>query len=126
RPPCRGSARRTGPERAGRKLRRTARTIASRGVPRRDRARAHDSVADTDLPLEGEPVVGIGGIWMASTSATESVRGSSPRVDGSVTLPDEAPTGPTPHGGLHGSAPWFLAYHALLTFDYDLTAEFEP
>ena len=27
--------------------------------------------------------------------------------------PDEAPTGPTPHGGLHGSSPWFLAYHAL-------------
>jgi len=27
---------------------------------------------------------------------------------------------------LHGSAPWFLAYHALLTLDYDLTAEFEP
>ena len=24
----------------------------------------------------------------------------------------EAPTGPTPHGGLHGSAPWFLGYHA--------------
>lgn len=40
--------------------------------------------------------------------------------------PDEAPTGPTAHGGLHGSAPWFLAYHALLTLDYDLTAEFEP
>jgi hypothetical protein len=40
--------------------------------------------------------------------------------------PDEAPTAPTPHGGLHGSAPWFLAYHALLTLDYDLTAEFEP
>jgi len=40
--------------------------------------------------------------------------------------PDEAPTGPTPHGGLHGSAPWFLAYHALSTLDYDLTAEFEP
>ena len=40
--------------------------------------------------------------------------------------PDEAPTGPTPHGGLHGSASWFLAYHALLTLDYDLTAEFEP
>jgi hypothetical protein len=39
--------------------------------------------------------------------------------------PDEAPTGPTPHGGLHGSAPWFLAYHALLTLDYDLTAEFD-
>ena len=27
---------------------------------------------------------------------------------------------------MHGSAPWFLAYHALLTLDYDLTAEFEP
>jgi hypothetical protein len=40
--------------------------------------------------------------------------------------PGEAPTGPTPHGGLHGSAPWFLGYHALLTLDYDLTAEFEP
>jgi DinB superfamily len=40
--------------------------------------------------------------------------------------PDEASTGPTPHGGLHGSAPWFLAYHVLLTLDYDLTAEFEP
>jgi len=40
--------------------------------------------------------------------------------------PDEAPTSPTPHGGLHASAPWFLAYHALLTLDYDLTAEFEP
>ena len=40
--------------------------------------------------------------------------------------PDEAPTAPTPHGGLHGSAPWFLAYHALSTLDYDLAAEFEP
>jgi hypothetical protein len=40
--------------------------------------------------------------------------------------PDEAPTSPTPHGGLHGSSPWFLAYHALLTLDYDLSAEFEP
>jgi hypothetical protein len=39
--------------------------------------------------------------------------------------PDEAPTAATPHGGLHGSAPWFLVYHALLTLDYDLTAEFE-
>ena len=39
--------------------------------------------------------------------------------------PDEARTAPVPHGGLHGSAPWFLAYHALLTLDYDLTAEFE-
>jgi len=40
--------------------------------------------------------------------------------------PDEAPTGPTSYGGLHGSAPWFLAYHSLLTLDYDLAAEFEP
>jgi hypothetical protein len=40
--------------------------------------------------------------------------------------PNEAPTGPAPNGGLHGSAPWFLAYHALLTLDYDLSAEFEP
>jgi hypothetical protein len=40
--------------------------------------------------------------------------------------PDEAPTTPTSYGGLHSSAPWFLGYHALLTLDYDLTAEFEP
>jgi hypothetical protein len=39
--------------------------------------------------------------------------------------PDEAPTGPTPHGGLHGSAPWFLGYHALTCLDYDLTGDFE-
>jgi hypothetical protein len=40
--------------------------------------------------------------------------------------PSDAPTGPTQHGGLHGSAPWFLGYHVLVTLDYDLTAEFEP
>jgi hypothetical protein len=40
--------------------------------------------------------------------------------------PDEAPKAATSHGGLHGSAPWFLAYHSLLTLDYDLTAEFDP
>ncbi|HEY1829902.1 MAG TPA: hypothetical protein VGG38_06650 [Acidimicrobiales bacterium] len=40
--------------------------------------------------------------------------------------PEEAPTAPTQYGGLHGSAPWFLAYHSLLTLDYDLTSEFEP
>ena len=40
--------------------------------------------------------------------------------------PDEAPTGPMPHGGLHGSAPWFLGYHALSCLDYDLTGDFEP
>jgi hypothetical protein len=40
--------------------------------------------------------------------------------------PDEAPTGPAPYGGLHGSAPWFLGYHALSCLDYDLAAESEP
>jgi len=40
--------------------------------------------------------------------------------------PHEAPTSPTEYGGLHGSAPWFLGYHSLLTLDYDLSAEFEP
>lgn len=40
--------------------------------------------------------------------------------------PDEAPTAPAPYGGLHGSSPWFLGYHVLLTLDYDLTAEFGP
>jgi hypothetical protein len=39
--------------------------------------------------------------------------------------PHEAPTAPTAHGGLHGSAPWFLGYHALTTLDYDLAAELE-
>src|SRR3954468_19184483 len=40
--------------------------------------------------------------------------------------PDEAPTGPRPHGGLQGSAPWFLAHHALTCLDYDLSGGFEP
>jgi hypothetical protein len=40
--------------------------------------------------------------------------------------PDEEPTGPGPHGGLVGSSPWFLAYHALSVLDYDLTGDFEP
>jgi hypothetical protein len=40
--------------------------------------------------------------------------------------PDEAPTEPGPHGGLHGSAPWFLGYHALSCLDYDLTGGFDP
>jgi hypothetical protein len=40
--------------------------------------------------------------------------------------PDEAPTAPSPHGGLHGSAPWFLGYHALTCLDYDLAGDFEP
>jgi hypothetical protein len=39
--------------------------------------------------------------------------------------PEEAQTGPAPHGGLHGSAPWFLGYHALSCLDYDLTDGFE-
>jgi hypothetical protein len=40
--------------------------------------------------------------------------------------PDEAPTVPVPDGGLVGSAPWFLAYHALNCLDYDLSGDFEP
>jgi hypothetical protein len=40
--------------------------------------------------------------------------------------PDEAPTSPAPTGGLHGSAPWFLCYHALTCLDYDLGGDFEP
>lgn len=40
--------------------------------------------------------------------------------------PDDAPTRPGPYGGLHGSAPWFLGYHALSVLDYDLAAELEP
>jgi len=39
--------------------------------------------------------------------------------------PEDGPTGPTQHGGLHGSAPWFLGYHALSCLDYDLAGEFE-
>jgi hypothetical protein len=38
----------------------------------------------------------------------------------------EAPTAPAQHGGLHGSSPWFLAYHALTCLDYDLSGDFEP
>lgn len=38
--------------------------------------------------------------------------------------PAEAPTAPGPHGGLQGSAPWFLAYHALTCLDYDVAGEF--
>lgn len=40
--------------------------------------------------------------------------------------PHQATTGPAQHGGLHGSAPWFLAYHALTCLDYDLSGDFEP
>ena len=40
--------------------------------------------------------------------------------------PDEAPMRPAAHGGLHGSAPWFLGYHALSCLDYDLSGDFEP
>jgi hypothetical protein len=40
--------------------------------------------------------------------------------------PDEAPTAPAEHGGLHGSAPWFLGYHAMTCLDYDLSGDFEP
>ncbi len=40
--------------------------------------------------------------------------------------PDEAPMGPGPYGGLAGSAPWFLAHHALFCLDYDLSGGFGP
>lgn len=39
--------------------------------------------------------------------------------------PDEATTNRLPHGGLHGSAPWFLGYHALTCLDYDLGPDFD-
>ena len=39
--------------------------------------------------------------------------------------PDEAPAGPAANGGLVGSAPWFLGYHALTVLDYDLSGGFE-
>lgn len=41
--------------------------------------------------------------------------------------PDEAPAGRAPHGsrGLVGSAPWYIAHHALVCLDYDLTGGWE-
>lgn len=38
----------------------------------------------------------------------------------------DAPTTERPEGGLTGSAPWFLGYHALTVLDYDLSGELEP
>ena len=40
--------------------------------------------------------------------------------------PAQATTGPTEVGGLWGSAPWCLAFHALFCLDYDLTGDFAP
>lgn len=39
--------------------------------------------------------------------------------------PGEGTTRRLPHGGLHGSAPWFLGYHALTCLDHDLGGDFE-
>ena len=39
--------------------------------------------------------------------------------------PDEEAQGPSPRGGVGGSAPWNLAHHALTILDYDLTGDFE-
>jgi hypothetical protein len=39
--------------------------------------------------------------------------------------PAEATTSRLPQGGLHGSAPWFLGYHALSCLDYDVGGDFE-
>jgi hypothetical protein len=38
--------------------------------------------------------------------------------------PGDATTHRLPHGGLHGSATWFLGYHALMCLDYDLGGDF--
>jgi hypothetical protein len=40
--------------------------------------------------------------------------------------PAEATTRQVPQGGLHGSATWFLGYHALTCLDYDIGGDFEP
>jgi hypothetical protein len=40
--------------------------------------------------------------------------------------PGDGTTLQMPNGGLHGSAPWFLGYHALTCLDYDLSGDFEP
>ena len=39
--------------------------------------------------------------------------------------PGDGTTRRLPQGGLHGSAPWFLGYHALTCLDYDLGGDFE-
>jgi hypothetical protein len=39
--------------------------------------------------------------------------------------PVDATTTRLPQGGLHGSATWFLGYHALTCVDYDLGGDFE-
>jgi hypothetical protein len=39
--------------------------------------------------------------------------------------PDEPSAHAPPPGAVGGSAPWFLAYHALSCLDYDLTGDFE-
>ena len=39
--------------------------------------------------------------------------------------PGEATTQRVGQGGLHGSAPWFLGYHALSCLDYDLGPDFD-
>jgi hypothetical protein len=39
--------------------------------------------------------------------------------------PGEGTTRRLPQGGLHGSATWFLGYHALTCLDYDLGGDFE-
>lgn len=41
-------------------------------------------------------------------------------------LAGRGPHRPETARGLHGSAPWFIGYHALSCLDYDLTGDFEP
>jgi hypothetical protein len=40
--------------------------------------------------------------------------------------PVDGTTRRLPQGGVHGSATWFLGYHALTCLDYDLGGDFEP
>ena len=56
----------------------------------------------------------------------EALRDCPDRLWTTDLWPDEAPAGPSRDGGLRGSAPWYLAHHALLHLDYDIGGGFEP
>ena len=67
----------------------------------RDRVlRAH---LDRLLGLDGHARVGTSGVEAALTDCPNELWQTN-------LWPDEAPTAPRPHGGLHGSAPWFRGY----------------
>jgi hypothetical protein len=110
------------------------------GLPRETRAagsRASSEAACPSAPdhrktssSRATPTRSSSGVWAAARAAKTVACSSAPASRDDLwqtdLWPDEAPTGPAPNGGLHGSAPWFLGYHALLTLDYDLAAEFQP